>query len=102
MEMWSGTAADCPGQWWNQHLWKCSEGLWMWHQRTWLSSEHSGSGLRVGLNDLKVFSYLNNPVIVNDSRIIWFPTCRSCNKQASALLSVRADPVEALSSAINI
>lgn len=74
----------------------------MTHQRTWLSSGHSDSGLRVGLNNLKGVSNLNNAVTVNDSRITWFLTCRSCNRQASALLPVRADPVEDLSSGINI
>lgn len=72
-----------------------------------------GSGTRHGLavdtvvqgldsTILKIFFNLNNPVIVNYPRINCFLTGRSCKRQASALSPVRADPVEAPSSGINI
>lgn len=36
----------------------------MWYLGTWFSGEHDGSGLMVGLSDLRVFSSLNDSLVL--------------------------------------
>lgn len=52
LKVWSGTGTDCPQKWWDDHPWKCSKGMWVWHLGLWFFGEYDGASLIFGISDL--------------------------------------------------
>lgn len=57
---WSGIGIDCPERWWIHHPWKFSEDTWMWPLGIWFRGEQGSAGSAGGLDDLEVFSNIND------------------------------------------
>lgn len=53
----------------------------MWHLGICFNGEHHGAGLKVGIDDLKVFANLNN------SMILWFVNGRLFHKALMSCIS---------------
>lgn len=49
----SSSGTGCPGQWWNQHLWRYLRDTKLWHLGMWFRGGLCNAGLTAGLNGIK-------------------------------------------------
>lgn len=58
------TGTGCPGKWLSHHLWRYSKDM-MWSLRMCFCGGLVSVTFMVELNDLKMFSHLNDSMILN-------------------------------------